>query len=197
MRVLPCLPRLLFSVCSYERRACTSEAAQTWLITRSVNSSSQELGRGLPMARLTATSCIHLFVTSTQMSHHPFQWTGDPLKCCVLDRFKCRSSYSSLQDLIAPVLIFQCLEQYDFMGATVIGTVLLAISLVIMLLVNWIQRYHVLYLLSCPRLVFPSPQWGVFELCRAVLEPKSFVLWTRAQATRFTIEKAPRLFSQK
>jgi hypothetical protein len=45
-----------------------------------------------------------------------------------------------LQDLIAPVLIFQCLEQYDFMGATVIGTVLLGISLVIMLLVNWIQR---------------------------------------------------------
>lgn len=47
-----------------------------------------------------------------------------------------------LQDLIAPVLIFQCLEQYDFMGATVIGTVLLAISLVIMLLVNWIQRWE-------------------------------------------------------
>lgn len=44
------------------------------------------------------------------------------------------------QDLIAPVLIFQCLEQYDFLGATVIGTVLLGASLVIMLLVNWIQR---------------------------------------------------------
>jgi ABC-type sulfate transport system permease component len=43
------------------------------------------------------------------------------------------------QDLIAPVLIFQCLEQYDFMGATIIGTVLLGISLLIMLLVNWIQ----------------------------------------------------------
>lgn len=44
-----------------------------------------------------------------------------------------------LQDLIAPVLIFQCLEQYDFVGATIIGTVLLGISLVIMLLVNWVQ----------------------------------------------------------
>ncbi len=43
------------------------------------------------------------------------------------------------QDLIAPVLIFQCLEQYDFTGATIIGTVLLGISLAIMLLVNWIQ----------------------------------------------------------
>jgi sulfate transport system permease protein len=37
------------------------------------------------------------------------------------------------------VLIFQCLEQYDFMGATIIGTVLLGISLIIMLIVNWIQ----------------------------------------------------------
>lgn len=46
-----------------------------------------------------------------------------------------------LQDLIAPVLIFQCLEQYDFMGATIIGTVLLGISLCIMLLVNWIQTF--------------------------------------------------------
>mmetsp|Transcript_21 Transcript_21/g.47 ORF Transcript_21/g.47 Transcript_21/m.47 type:complete len:364 (-) Transcript_21:405-1496(-) len=51
------------------------------------------------------------------------------------------SSNFAFKDLIAPVLIFQCLEQYDFMGATVIGTVLLAISLVIMLLVNWIQSF--------------------------------------------------------
>jgi sulfate/thiosulfate transport system permease protein len=33
------------------------------------------------------------------------------------------------KDLIAPVLIFQRLEQYDYVGATVIGVVLLAISL--------------------------------------------------------------------
>jgi len=49
------------------------------------------------------------------------------------------SSNFAFKDLIAPVLIFQCLEQYDFMGATIIGTVLLGISLCIMLLVNWIQ----------------------------------------------------------
>jgi sulfate transport system permease protein len=39
------------------------------------------------------------------------------------------------------VLIFQCLEQYDFVGATVIGTVLLLISLVMMVGVNWLQSY--------------------------------------------------------
>jgi len=49
------------------------------------------------------------------------------------------SSNFAFKDLIAPVLIFQCLEQYDFTGATIIGTVLLGISLAIMLLVNWIQ----------------------------------------------------------
>ncbi len=45
-----------------------------------------------------------------------------------------------VQDLIAPVLIFQCLEQYDFVGATVIGTVLLGASLAIMLCVNQLQQ---------------------------------------------------------
>lgn len=49
------------------------------------------------------------------------------------------SSNFPFKDLIAPVLIFQCLEQYDFLGATVIGTVLLIISLVIMLAVNGLQ----------------------------------------------------------
>lgn len=52
------------------------------------------------------------------------------------------SSNFAFKDLIAPVLIFQCLEQYDFMGATIIGTVLLGISLAIMLLVNWIQSFN-------------------------------------------------------
>lgn len=49
------------------------------------------------------------------------------------------------QDLIASVLIFQRLEQYDYAGATVIGTVLLALSLVMLLAINllnaWGQRY--------------------------------------------------------
>jgi sulfate transport system permease protein len=50
------------------------------------------------------------------------------------------------QDLIASVLIWQKLENYDLVGATVIGTVLLVISLVMLLLINglqaWGQRYR-------------------------------------------------------
>ncbi|MBD2465888.1 sulfate ABC transporter permease subunit CysT [Oscillatoria sp. FACHB-1407] len=45
------------------------------------------------------------------------------------------------QDLIAPVLIFQRLEQYDYAGATVIGTVLLLISLVMLLVINVLQAW--------------------------------------------------------
>lgn len=45
------------------------------------------------------------------------------------------------KDLIAPVLVFQRLEQYDYSGATVIGTVLLAISLLILLAINLIQAW--------------------------------------------------------
>lgn len=45
------------------------------------------------------------------------------------------------QDLIAPVLIFQRLEQYDYAGATVIGTVMLLISLVLLLGINFLQRW--------------------------------------------------------
>lgn len=51
------------------------------------------------------------------------------------------SSNFPFKDLIAPVLIFQCLEQYDYVGATVIGTVLLMFSLVMMLGVNWLQSF--------------------------------------------------------
>ena len=51
------------------------------------------------------------------------------------------------KDLIASVLIIQRLEQYDYSGATVIGTVLLAISLLILLAINllqnWGRRYEV------------------------------------------------------
>ena len=43
------------------------------------------------------------------------------------------------QDLIAPVLIIQRLEQFDYAGATVIGSVLLLISLGILLVINLIQ----------------------------------------------------------
>jgi sulfate transport system permease protein len=55
------------------------------------------------------------------------------------------SSNTPFQDLIAPVLIFQRLEQYDYSGATVIGVVLLAISLVLLIAINllqaWARRY--------------------------------------------------------
>ncbi|MBD2234506.1 sulfate ABC transporter permease subunit CysT [Phormidium tenue] len=43
------------------------------------------------------------------------------------------------QDLIAPVLIIQRLEQFDYAGATVVGTVLLLISLSALLVINLIQ----------------------------------------------------------
>jgi len=55
------------------------------------------------------------------------------------------ASNTPFQDLIAPVLIFQRLEQYDYSGATVIGIVLLTISLVMLLGINllqgWSRRY--------------------------------------------------------
>ncbi len=45
------------------------------------------------------------------------------------------------QDLIAPVLVFQRLEQYDYAGATVVGTVLLLISLVLLVVINVLQTW--------------------------------------------------------
>lgn len=45
------------------------------------------------------------------------------------------------QDLIAPVLVFQRLEEYDYVGATVIGTVLLLISLILLLVINFLQQW--------------------------------------------------------
>ncbi len=51
------------------------------------------------------------------------------------------SSNTPFQDLIAPVLIFQRLEQYDYSGATVIGIVLLTISLVLLLAINFLQAW--------------------------------------------------------
>jgi sulfate/thiosulfate transport system permease protein len=51
------------------------------------------------------------------------------------------SSSIPFNDLIAPVLIFQRLEQYDTTGATVIGAVLLLVSLVLLLLINGLQQW--------------------------------------------------------
>ncbi len=56
------------------------------------------------------------------------------------------ASNTPFKDLIAPVLVFQRLEQYDYAGATIIGVVLLLISLVLLLAINilqaWGQRYE-------------------------------------------------------
>ena len=51
------------------------------------------------------------------------------------------SSGIPFKDLIAPVLIFQRLEQYDYVGATVIGTVVMLVSLVILILINLLQQW--------------------------------------------------------
>ncbi|MEO3706163.1 sulfate ABC transporter permease subunit CysT [Trichormus azollae] len=51
------------------------------------------------------------------------------------------ASNTPFQDLIAPVLIFQRLEQYDYSGATVIGVVLLSISLVLLIAINFLQAW--------------------------------------------------------
>jgi sulfate transport system permease protein len=45
------------------------------------------------------------------------------------------------KDLIASVLIIQRLEQYDYSGATVIGTVLLGISLLVLIVINLLQAW--------------------------------------------------------
>jgi sulfate/thiosulfate transport system permease protein len=45
------------------------------------------------------------------------------------------------EDLIASVLIIQRLEQYDLAGATVIGTVMLLLSLCFLLMINFIQAW--------------------------------------------------------
>jgi sulfate/thiosulfate transport system permease protein len=55
------------------------------------------------------------------------------------------SSNIPFKDLIAPVLIFQRLEQYDYSGATAIGTVLLGISLLLLLAINLLQAWSKRY----------------------------------------------------
>jgi sulfate/thiosulfate transport system permease protein len=49
------------------------------------------------------------------------------------------------QDLIASVLIWQKIENYDLPGATAIGTVMLLISLVLLLSINWLQAWSQRY----------------------------------------------------
>lgn len=51
------------------------------------------------------------------------------------------SSSIPFRDLIAPVLIYQRLEQYDYAGATVIGTVMLLVSLLMLLVINGLQQW--------------------------------------------------------
>ena len=58
------------------------------------------------------------------------------------------SSNIPLKDLIASVLIFQNLEQYDYTRATVIGTVVLLLSLLLLLGINFLQRWNQKYLKS-------------------------------------------------
>jgi sulfate transport system permease protein len=52
------------------------------------------------------------------------------------------SSNMPLKDLIASVLIFQNLEQYEYTGATVIGTVVLFFSLILLFGVNAVQSWN-------------------------------------------------------
>ena len=49
------------------------------------------------------------------------------------------SSNFPLKDLITPVLIFQCLEQYDYTGATILGSVLLFFCFFFFFFVNILQ----------------------------------------------------------
>src|SRR5947209_8428798 len=52
------------------------------------------------------------------------------------------SSNIPFKDLIASVLIFQNLEQYDYSRATVIGTVVLMLSLFLLLGINFLQTWN-------------------------------------------------------
>lgn len=51
------------------------------------------------------------------------------------------ASNTPFRDLVAPVLIFQRLEQYDVVGATIIGCVLLMISLTLLIGINLLQAW--------------------------------------------------------
>ena len=53
------------------------------------------------------------------------------------------SSNLPLKDLVTSVLIYQNLEQYDYFGASVIGTVVLLIALISLILINSLQSFNV------------------------------------------------------
>ncbi len=55
------------------------------------------------------------------------------------------ASNTPFKDLITPILIFQRLEQYDYVGATVIGAVMLAISFVSLVAINLLQAWSKRY----------------------------------------------------
>jgi sulfate transport system permease protein len=55
------------------------------------------------------------------------------------------ASNTPFKDLITPILIFQRLEQYDYVGATAIGAVMLAISFVSLLAINLLQAWSKRY----------------------------------------------------
>lgn len=52
------------------------------------------------------------------------------------------SSNLALKDLVASVLIYQSLEQYDYIGAAVIGAVVLLIALLTFLIINKLQSLY-------------------------------------------------------
>lgn len=51
------------------------------------------------------------------------------------------SSNLPLKDLVASVLIYQSLEQYDYLGASVIGIVVLFIALISLIVINTLQSF--------------------------------------------------------
>lgn len=55
------------------------------------------------------------------------------------------SSNLPFKDLVASVLIYQSLEQYDYIGASVIGAVILLIALISLLLINTFQSLKLRY----------------------------------------------------
>jgi sulfate transport system permease protein len=55
------------------------------------------------------------------------------------------ASNTPFKDLITPILIFQRLEQYDYVGATVIGVVMLGISFISLLAINLLQAWSKRY----------------------------------------------------
>ena len=53
------------------------------------------------------------------------------------------SSNLALKDLVASVLIYQSLEQYDYTGASVIGAVVLLLALFSFLIINKLQSFNI------------------------------------------------------